>query len=62
MPLSNNPLVEIAVLMAALTYGEMIELGAGMWKAAGDQPVTEAALPGILHRWAEGRKDGGQSQ
>ena len=49
---SINPLTQIAMLTGALTYGEMIELGDGLWKLVGDQPVTRESLPGLLHQWS----------
>lgn len=43
---------EIATLIRSLTYGEMIELAQAMWKRRDEGEVTQATLPGILHRWA----------
>jgi hypothetical protein len=48
----DNPLTEIANLVRALTYGEMIELAGAMWKAKGEAAITAETLPGILHAWA----------
>jgi hypothetical protein len=41
--------------IADLTYGEMIDLAAELWKAAGDVEITAKTLPAILHRWANER-------
>jgi hypothetical protein len=48
-----DPIDKIAQLTRLLTYGEMIELSAGLWKAAGDVEITAKTLPTILHRWAK---------
>ncbi len=48
-----DPIEKIAQLIRLLTYGEMIELAAGLWNAAGDGEITAKALPVILHRWAK---------
>jgi len=51
--IERKPLDEIAALMRALTYGEMIELAEGFWKAKPeDKDLNEGTLPGTLHRWA----------
>jgi hypothetical protein len=51
--LARQPLDEIARLVRGLTYGEMIELAASMWRV---QPagsgITENNLPDILYRWS----------
>ena len=47
-----DPVDQIAQLTRSLTYGEMIELAAELWKAAGDTEITAKTLPAILHRWA----------
>ena len=57
--IARNPIDDLASLMRALTYGEMIELTKAIWKANGDQPITLERLPGIWHQWAKGNVDGG---
>jgi len=54
--LDRAPLDEIAMLVRALTYGEMIELAEGMWKVQPDGAVvTQENLPALLHRWSTSR-------
>jgi len=54
--LDRQPLDEIAMLVRALTYGEMIELAEGMWKVQPDgAAVTQENLPALLHRWSQSR-------
>ena len=54
--LDRQPLDEIAMLVQALTYGEMIELAEGMWKVQPDgSSVTQENLPALLHRWSKSR-------
>jgi len=54
--LDRQPLDEIAMLMRALTYGEMIELAEGMWKVQPEgAAVTQDNLPALLHRWSQSR-------
>jgi hypothetical protein len=54
--LDRQPLDEIAMLVRALTYGEMIELAEGMWKVQPDGAVvTQENLPALLHRWSQSR-------
>jgi hypothetical protein len=54
--LDRQPLDEIAMLVRALTYGEMIELAEGMWKVQPDgSAVTQENLPALLHRWSQSR-------
>jgi len=54
--LDRNPLDEIAMLVQALTYGEMIELAEAMWKMQPeDSAVTQENLPALLHRWSKSR-------
>lgn len=50
--ISMKPLDEIAMLVRALTYGEMMELAAGFWGAKGEDEITQADLPAIIHAWA----------
>jgi hypothetical protein len=44
---------KLAELTRSLTYGEMIDLAPGLWKAAGDAEITVETLPAILDRWAK---------
>jgi hypothetical protein len=54
--LDRQPLDEIAMLVRALTYGEMIELAEGMWKVQPEGAgVTQENLPALLHRWSQSR-------
>jgi hypothetical protein len=50
-----GPLDEIADITGALTYGEMIDLAAELWKAAGGAEITAETFPAIFHRWSRGR-------
>jgi hypothetical protein len=51
--LERQPLNEIAALMRALTYGEMMELSETLWNAnAEGAPLNKDAMPGLLHRWS----------
>ncbi len=54
--LERQPLDEIAMLVRALTYGEMIELAEGMWKVQPEgSAVTQENLPALLHKWSQSR-------
>ena len=54
--LDRQPLDEIAMLVRALTYGEMIELAEGVWKVQPEgAAVTQENLPALLHRWSQSR-------
>lgn len=55
-PYKHTRIDEIAELMRALTYGEMIELSSAVCEAAklASLELTEQNLPGILHRWSTG--------
>jgi hypothetical protein len=54
--LDRQPLDEIAMLVRALTYGEMIELAEGMWKIQPEgSAVTQDNLPALLHKWSQSR-------
>jgi len=54
--LGRQPLEEIASLVRSLTYGEMIELAASMWKAQPDgSDFTQENLPAMLYRWSMAR-------
>jgi len=51
--IERKPLNEISELMQSLTYGEMIELSAALWKVKPDEvAITADNLPSILHRWS----------
>jgi hypothetical protein len=47
-----DQLDEIADITCSLTYGEMIDLAAELWKAAGGAEITAKTLPAILHQWS----------
>jgi hypothetical protein len=54
--LDRRPIDEIAALVRALTYGDMIELAEEIWRV---QPqsleMSKDALPRILYRWSTSR-------
>jgi hypothetical protein len=51
--LTRNPLNEIATMMRALTYGEMMELAQAIWKIRPEgEGVSQDTLPMLLHRWS----------
>ena len=51
--LSRNRLNEIATLMRALTFGEMIELAQAIWKIRPQgEEVDQFSLPMMLHLWS----------
>ena len=51
--LSRSRLNEIATLMRALTYGEMIELARAIWKIRPQgEEVDQYSLPMMLHLWS----------
>jgi len=55
--LGRRRLDEIADVMRALTYGEMMELAASMWNVRPDGgSLTEHNLPGVLYRWSTTRQ------
>jgi hypothetical protein len=49
-----GPLDAIADITRSLTYGEMIDLAAELWKAAGGAEITAETLPAIFHQWSKG--------
>ena len=49
-----GPLDEIAGTIRSLSYGEMIDLAAELWKAAGGAEITAETLPAIFHQWSKG--------
>jgi hypothetical protein len=52
--LSRNRLNEIAALVRALTYGEMMDLAHALWKIRPDgaAAVDQSTLPMMLHLWS----------
>lgn len=51
--LTRNRLNEIAILIRALTYGEMMELAESIWKLRppGDE-ISQDHLPMMFHKWS----------
>ena len=45
-------LAEIATLVRLLTFGEMVELAAEIWKAADGKEITAETLADILWTWS----------
>jgi hypothetical protein len=57
--LDRNCLDEIALLLLALTYGEMIELADAIWSAQPEgTAITKENLPALLYRWSKSRSAG----
>jgi hypothetical protein len=55
--LGRKRLDEIADVVRALTYGEMIELAESMWNIKPDNSeLNEGNLPAILYRWSTSRQ------
>lgn len=55
--LGRRRLDEIADVVRALTYGEMMELAASMWNVKPDgSNLTEDNLPSVLYRWSTSRQ------
>jgi hypothetical protein len=55
--LGRRRLDEIADVVRALTYGEMMELAASMWNVRPDGGnLTEHNLPAVLYRWSTSRQ------
>jgi hypothetical protein len=51
--LNRNPLNEIATMIRALTYGEMMKLAQAIWKIRPEgEGVNQDSLPMLLHRWS----------
>jgi hypothetical protein len=48
-----GPRDEIADIICSLRYGEMIDLAAELWKAAGGAEITAETLPAIFHQWSK---------
>ena len=58
--LARGRLDEIAALIRALTYGEMIELAEGLCNVMCNvngqgSEISKGNLPGLLHRWSTSR-------
>jgi hypothetical protein len=52
--LARRPLDEIADLVRALTFGEMIEFSDAVWAAQpGGTSITRENLPRLLHHWSK---------
>lgn len=55
--LGRKRLDEIADVVRALTYGEMMELAESMWSVRPPETgLTEENLPAVLYRWSTSRK------
>ncbi len=55
--LGRRRLDEIADVVRALTYGEMMELAESMWNVRpGDSELTAHNLPAVLYRWSTSRQ------
>jgi hypothetical protein len=55
--LGRKRLDEIADVVRALTYGEMMELAESMWNVrTDDSDLNERSLPAVLYRWSTSRK------
>ena len=55
--LGRRRLDEIADVVRALTYGEMMELAASIWNVRPNgASLTEHNLPAMLHRWSTSRQ------
>ena len=50
--LKPDRLRDIAALVRALTYGEMIRLAQDLWKTRPGGPIDEHSLPMMLHLWS----------
>jgi hypothetical protein len=55
--LNRSRLDEIATLMRALTYGEMMELANALWKIRPEGTVDQHTLPMMLHLWSTSSPD-----
>lgn len=51
-PVKIDPLDEIARLVRALTYGEMMEFAEGLWKAKDGEGLYGGALAPTFHKWS----------
>jgi hypothetical protein len=54
--LSRNRFDEIAEIISALTYAEMIEFAGGLWSLRGGREIDRETLPKVLHAWATKRE------
>jgi hypothetical protein len=55
--LGRKRLDEIADVVRALTYGEMIELAESVWNVRpDDSELNESNLPAVLYRWSTSRQ------
>jgi hypothetical protein len=55
--LGRRRLDEIADVVRALTYGEMMELAQSMWNVRpNDSELTANNLPAVLYRWSTSRQ------
>lgn len=54
--LGRQRLDEIADVVRALTYGEMLEFAESVWRVKeGEEELTERNLPALLYRWSTSR-------
>jgi hypothetical protein len=54
---SCSRLDEIAKIIRTLTYGEMLELAASLWRVnSHESDISESDLPGVLHRWSASQR------
>jgi hypothetical protein len=61
--LNRNRLDEIAALVMALTYGEMIEMANAIWESQPDgAAITQDNLAALLHRWSKSRSVVGDTE
>lgn len=52
---NRNRLNEIASLVRFLTFGDMMELAEAIWNLKQEGEITQEMLPGMLHKWSNGR-------
>jgi hypothetical protein len=50
--LTRNRLNEIATLVRALTYGEMMQFAHAIWKIRPEGAIDQQSLPMMLHLWS----------
>jgi hypothetical protein len=61
--LNRSRLDDIASLVLALTYGEMIEMANAIWSVQPDgASITQDNLPALLHRWSKSRAANGDGE
>jgi len=51
----HSPLDDIANMLRAITYGEMIELAGELWRERGEGDIDLKTLPAIFHLWSTKR-------